>query len=287
MTEPPRGWQLLHSKLPSAAIKPLATAVYGVAGLSDVNEGFLIQRLFASELPWEWRILKESYLGSEERTNQAGKPYSVYLAAVHGELSIQNRQFHGVGASDNRKVDAAFKGAATVAFKNACKVAGLTAELYLDGRAIDHIYSERIPRDKEMAPASVDQLVNQIEEVYGPPEEAAQGERSEPEAVPGTPAMTPAPPQQETQDGRTSVAPKESSGMSSPPSASPAVLGTEDLQPLYTLARTLKNPRTAADVDAKVQKHGLKAVRLELVMAHSRDCKKQPCEHIAELAGLK
>src|SRR6185437_4221752 len=134
---------LLHSKLPKAALKPLSESVYGVSGLTDVNEGHLIQRLFASEFGWEWKITSQSYLGFEDRTSQSGKTYRVYLASVAGELVIDGRSFAGSGGSDNRKLDAAFKGAATVAFKNACKLAGLTAELYLDGRAIDHIYETR------------------------------------------------------------------------------------------------------------------------------------------------
>ena len=149
---PPRGWELLHSKLPPAAIKELATSVYGVAGLSDVNEGFLIQRLWASGLTWEWRVIRETYLGFEDRTTREGKDYRVYMFSVHGALNIEGRDFHGVGASENRKLDAAAKGASTVAFKQACKPLGMTAELYLDGRAIDHIYSERVLKDQTMVP---------------------------------------------------------------------------------------------------------------------------------------
>ena len=140
MAEPTFGWPLLHSELPPKALKPLATHIYNVAGLSDVNEGHLIQRLFASKLPWEWRITSQSYLGHEDRTSQEGKAYRVYLAAVAGELVIEGKTFAGSGGSDNRRLDAAFKGAATVAFKNACKWAGLTSQLFLDGRAMDHIY---------------------------------------------------------------------------------------------------------------------------------------------------
>ncbi len=177
MTETPKGWQLLHSKLPPAAIKPLATSVYGVAGLSDVNEGFLIQRLFASGFAWDWRIVRQEYLGAEDRAVR-DKDYTqrYYLAAVHGELNLEGRMFHGSGASDNRKLDAAYKGAATVAFKNACKWAGLTAELFLDGRAIDHIYQGRVTKDPDMAPASVDTLVAQITDTYGDPAQTAQDE---------------------------------------------------------------------------------------------------------------
>src|SRR6185437_16222094 len=82
------------------------------------------------------------YLGHEDRKSNAGKEYRVYLASVQGVLNIDGREFHGAGAHDNKKLDAAYKGAATVAFKNACKMAGLTAELFLNGKAMDFIYAE-------------------------------------------------------------------------------------------------------------------------------------------------
>lgn len=137
------GWALLHSKLPPQALKPLPQATYGVAGLTDVNEGFLIQRLFASKLAWQWRLVTSHYLGFEDRQPQ-GKEYTTrwYLADAHGILEIDGREFHGAGAHDNRKLDAAYKGAATVAFKNACKLAGLTIELFKDGKAMDFIYED-------------------------------------------------------------------------------------------------------------------------------------------------
>ncbi len=141
--ESPRGWPLLHAQLPQAAFSPIAEHVYGVPGLSDVNEGYLIQRLFASTLPWEWEILEAWPLGAEDRTSAAGKSYRVYLAACRGRLTIEGRHFDGLGASDNRRLDAAWKGAATVALKNAAKMAGMWLELLLNGRAIDHIYERR------------------------------------------------------------------------------------------------------------------------------------------------
>jgi hypothetical protein len=273
MAETPKGWQLLHAKLPSAAIKELATSVYGVAGLSDVNEGYLIQRLFASELEWEWRLFSVSYLGFEDRTSQGGKDYRVYMAAAQGYLVIGGREFHGAGASDNRKLDAAYKGAATVAFKNACKVAGLTAQLYLDGRAIDHIYSERLPKDKEMVPEpkQVEELLHEITEAFGDPAQ---------------PTQSTAP--------LAGVPPADGANIASavPASAEPLeiiaeALHDEDRQPLYVLARTLKTPRTVLEVDNKIAKQGVGPVRMELILAHGRDCKKTPCEHVAQLAGLR
>lgn len=141
--EIPTGWELLHAPLPKASLKPLPKSAYGIEGLTDVNEGFLIQRLFASRLEWHWKITSQSYLGYEDRKAQ-GKDYTTrwYLASVAGELVIDGRVFAGSGAHDNHKLDAAFKGANTVAFKSACKLAGLTVQLYLDGRAIDFIYAD-------------------------------------------------------------------------------------------------------------------------------------------------
>src|SRR6266705_704332 len=145
------GWALLHSKLPSVALHALPQSAYGVSGLTDVNEAYLIQRLFASGLTWDWRLLNQEYLGFEDRAVR-DKDYTMryYLASVQGELSIDGRVFHGAGAHDNRKLDAAFKGAATVAFKNACKIAGLTIELFKDGKAMDFIYESR---DGEITPS--------------------------------------------------------------------------------------------------------------------------------------
>lgn len=143
-----KGWQLLHSKLPGAALKPLPKAAYGIEGLTDVNEAYLIQRLFASDLSWQWKITGQSYLGYEDRKGR-DSDYTIrwYLASVSGELVIDGRSFAGSGAHDNKKLDAAYKGAATVAFKNACKLAGLTIELFKDGKAMDFIY-ESHPDDQ-------------------------------------------------------------------------------------------------------------------------------------------
>src|SRR6266581_1139170 len=92
------GWALLHSKLPSVALHVLPQSAYGVAGLTDVNEAYLIQRLFASGLTWDWRLLNQEYLGFEDRAVR-DKDYTTryYLASVQGELSIDGRIFHGAG----------------------------------------------------------------------------------------------------------------------------------------------------------------------------------------------
>src|SRR6266704_4365697 len=195
------GWALLHSKLPSVALHALPQSAYGVSGLTDVNEAYLIQRLFASGLTWDWRLLNQEYLGFEDRAVR-DKDYTMryYLASVQGELSIDGRVFHGAGAHDNRKLDAAFKGAATVAFKNACKIAGLTIELFKDGKAMDFIYEGRDG-----------QATGEIEPAKASPESRAALDASVGAKVPGdvpaaaepvTAVATPSPSQTPKRRGR-------------------------------------------------------------------------------------
>ena len=155
MTDMSKGWPLLHSSLPKAALSPLPKGAYGIEGLTDVNEAYLIQRLFASGFQWEWTILSQTYLGHEDRKGR-DSDYTLryYLASVSGELVIDGRRFGGSGAHDNKKLDAAYKGAATVAFKNAAKIAGLTIELFKDGRAMDFIYEDRVQAAGPVSPTS-------------------------------------------------------------------------------------------------------------------------------------
>ena len=182
MTEAKKGWPLLHSELPDRALKPISSSVYGVDGLTDVNEGYIITRLFASELGWSWTILRQEYLGHEDREVR-GKGYTMryYLAAVHGRLDIGGQSFDGSGAHDNRKIDAAFKGAATVAFKNAAKTAGLFAQLLLDGRAMDFIYATadvpELPNGTAQANANA-QAVKEAEQPADPPTTPSDGQPS-------------------------------------------------------------------------------------------------------------
>lgn len=144
------GWDLLHSKLPPEALKEVPQYVYQVAGLSDVNEGYLILRLWASGLPWHTEILKSEYLGSEIRENRQGKKSTWHLAHVDLRLHIDGKFWDGAGAHDNMKLDASFKGARTVAFKAACKDAGLSTELWADNKQVDDMYA---PADVSSAPA--------------------------------------------------------------------------------------------------------------------------------------
>jgi hypothetical protein len=297
VAETPTGWQLLHAQLPKAALKELATSVYGVAGLTDVNEGYLIQRLFASGLPWEWRIRKQEYLGFEDKTSQSGKEYRVYMAAVLGRLEIQDdkgwRVFDGSGASDNRKLDAAYKGAATVAFKNACKLAGLTAELYLDGRAIDHIYSERVLKDQTMVPeqriqAAVEWAERQVAEgAAGSDQRQGSGEASDKRGATSVErpdgAVTQTPPQQ-TQPAQVATSPQPQSEEADPTPV-PTETGEIDLTDLFALGRTLRTPVTNLVVKNQVAEHGIEGVRRRLILAHARD-HGPACEHVAQLAGL-
>lgn len=266
MAETPTGWALLHSQLPKAAIKPIPEAVYNVKGLSDVNEGYLIQRLFAANLDWEWRLHPHQYLGHEDRESQAGKSYRVYMFSVQGVLTVGGRDFHGAGASDNRKLDAAIKGASTVAFKQACKLAGLTIELFKDGRAMDFLYAD----EKLNKQATVEDLVKQIDETF-PVQEAASSDKRQ-EVNDGAPKDG----LLEDVGGQTPVV-----AVTSPPPES----GEIDLSDLFSLARTLKEPRTNLVVTNRVAKVGVAATRRELILAHARD-HGIACEHVAELAGM-
>lgn len=186
-----KGWELLHSQLPKAALKAIPKDAYGVEGLTDVNEGYLITRLFASELPWSWEILRQEYLGHEDRQAR-GKDYTTrwYLAAVHGRLTVGGQIFDGSGAHDNRKIDAAFKGAATVAFKNATKTAGLFMQLLMDGRAIDFVYQTR---DGEVAQGQQPDQSSEQEEVGAQPVAEGSGADSEAIKVEAEPPAAPPP----------------------------------------------------------------------------------------------
>jgi hypothetical protein len=276
-------WELLHSKLPAAAIRPLATSVYGVAGLSDVNEGYLIRRLFKSGMTWEWRIVKQEYLGAEDRQVR-DKDYTqrYYLAAVHGELNIEGRIFHGSGASDNRKVDAAYKGANTVAFKNACKWAGLTAELFLDGRAIDDIHG-RVLKDPEMVPErQIGEIVAWAEGASGSDQREGSSGAARVREEDAPAAETQALPQ--PQQAPEAISSQSKGGETDPPQAS-AETGELDLSDLFALGRTLRTPVTALVVTNQVAEHGMEGVRRRLILAHARD-HGPACEHVAQLAGL-
>lgn len=141
------GWALLHTDVPEAAQKPLSASVYGVSGLTDVNEAYLIERLHQSELAWSWTIEESTYIGKETRKSQNGT-YDVFMASARGTVAIETapgsgafRLYSGAGASDNKKLDAAFKGAVTVAFKAALKTAGLTLSVYKNGKSVDILYT--------------------------------------------------------------------------------------------------------------------------------------------------
>lgn len=145
-----KGWQLLHSPLPKEALKPLHRSVYGVANLTDVNEGYLIERLHQSGLEWNLRPLQQEYLGIQvKREGDPPRDRTYHLASFLGILEIETevgsgkfRSFAATGASDNVRLDAAFKGAKTTGFKSACKEAGLTTELYKDLKAMDVFYDQ-------------------------------------------------------------------------------------------------------------------------------------------------
>lgn len=137
-----KGWNLLREELPQnhPALKQLDRSIYGVSGLTDVAEWLLWERLEQSGLRWELTVSKINYLGSETRQVR-GQSYSQtwYLVSMEGVLIVEGKPFPCVGASENRKLDAAYKGALTSMFKNGCKWAGLTMWLYKGGKIIDSL----------------------------------------------------------------------------------------------------------------------------------------------------
>lgn len=137
-----KGWDLLRKELPAnhPALKQLNTNVYGVSGLTDVAEWYLWEALEQSNLPWELVVNKVNYIGSETRQVR-NQTYSQtwYLVSIEGVLIVGGKPFPAVGASENRRLDAAYKGALTSMFKNGCKWAGLTMWLYKGGKIIDSL----------------------------------------------------------------------------------------------------------------------------------------------------
>ena len=159
------GWSHLRPNpgdVDEKAIKNLPTSVYGIAGLTAIKEWWLWERLEQSGLHWYFIIDEVNYLGSETRAARASQgresyEYTVYLASARGILKIEDRMFPAIGASDNRALDAAFTGAVTSAFKNACKWAGLSMHLYKAGNLTDSFEEwerEELAREAAKKPAT-------------------------------------------------------------------------------------------------------------------------------------
>lgn len=138
-----KAWDYLRTEITDKkAIRKLNKSVYGVDGLTDVADWFLWERLEASGLRWELSIDRINYLGSEVRKLRSGNStydQTFYLVSAEGTLIVQGRPFPCVGAGENRRLDAAYKGAITSLFKNGCKWAGLTMSIY-KGAPIDDDY---------------------------------------------------------------------------------------------------------------------------------------------------
>jgi hypothetical protein len=148
-------WKFLRQEIPKGhpARKELDKSVYGTSGLSDIAEWFLWELLEQSGLRWELHVSKVQYLGSEQRrtprTNFQTKQKEVvditwHLVSAEGTLLVDGRPFPCFGASDNRRLDAAYKGALTSLFKNGCKWAGLTMSLYKEGAIVDEMPAAEI-----------------------------------------------------------------------------------------------------------------------------------------------
>lgn len=138
-----KAWDYLRAEITDKkALKVLHKSVYGVEGLTDVADWFLWERLEASGLRWELDVSKITYLGSEVRKLKSGNStyeQTFYLVAAEGTLIINGKPFPCAGAGENRRLDAAYKGALTSLFKNGCKWAGLTMSIY-KGAPVDDDY---------------------------------------------------------------------------------------------------------------------------------------------------
>jgi hypothetical protein len=139
-----RAWDHLRAEIKDKrAIRELNKSVYGVSGLTDVADWFLWERLETSGLRWELDVTKIEYLGSEVRKLKSGNTTydaTYYLVAAQGVLIVQGRPYPCVGAGENRRLDAAYKGAITSLFKNGCKWAGLTMSIYKGGPIDDDYF---------------------------------------------------------------------------------------------------------------------------------------------------
>lgn len=126
-----KAWDFLRSEIDAKVKRVLDKSVYGVAGLSDVPEWYLWERLEKSGLRWELDIGSVTYHGAETRTPASGgRAYQWYLVSVQATLIVDGRPFPCVGAGEGRRLDTAYKGALTSAFKNGCKWAGITMSIY-------------------------------------------------------------------------------------------------------------------------------------------------------------
>ena len=139
-----KAWEYLRAEITDRrATKKLDKSVYGIDGLTDVKDWFLWERLEKSGLRWELNVSNVLYLGSEDRTRKSGgSTYQqrYYLVSAEGTLIINGRPFPCVGAGENRRLDAAYKGAVTSLFKNGCKWAGLTMSIYKDAPIDDDYF---------------------------------------------------------------------------------------------------------------------------------------------------
>jgi hypothetical protein len=136
-----KAWDFLRSEIDPTVKRVLPQNVYGVSGLEDVPEWYLWERLEKSGLRWELDVGEYTYLGTELRKpRNSNYEQTWYLVSVKGTLIINGRPFPCVGGGENRRVDAAFKGALTSMFKNGCKWAGITLAIYKEGEIDDDFF---------------------------------------------------------------------------------------------------------------------------------------------------
>lgn len=170
-----KGWDHIRRSLPDnhPALKQLDRSVYGVSGLTDVAEWYLWEVLEQSGLTWELVVNKVNYLGSENRPVRNQSYFQTwYLVSMEGILLVGGKPFPCVGASENRKLDAAYKGALTSLFKNGCKWAGVTMWLYKGGKIVDSL--DETPTSSDDAPPPAKPAVESRTAVQGHNPETVQ-----------------------------------------------------------------------------------------------------------------
>jgi hypothetical protein len=137
----PVGWALLHSDLPEAALRPIDKSAYGVSGLTDINDAFLIERLHQCGLSVEPGVPSVEIIGKETVTFKRGTPneYEVHEWVVSCEWTwvVDGRSWTGSGAHQDARLDVAKKGAKTSAFKDMCKYLAMGLEVRKAGKVVD------------------------------------------------------------------------------------------------------------------------------------------------------
>ena len=156
----PKGWELLQSKLPKEALRSLPEEAYGIAGLTDIDDTYLLERLYASGLRWTFG--KPEFNTTKIQIKRKGELVDGWLTVCDWSITIQNDangivsedgsaiQTHWArGVHQDVRAEVAMKGAQTGAFKALCKWLGMDKDVRRGKSGEDLLHS-----DGEVAPAT-------------------------------------------------------------------------------------------------------------------------------------